>query len=81
VARPKVVFDTNVFVRALINPKGVNARLIVSLDRYILVTSTAIVEEVAEVLSRPEDLGIAAIRKLGAERLLDVRRWFRRPLP
>jgi len=38
VAKPKVVFDTNVFDRALINPKGVNARVIASLDRYILVT-------------------------------------------
>lgn len=61
-AKPKVVFDTNVFVRALINPKEINARLIASLDRYILVTSAGIVEEVAGVLSRPEVLGVATIR-------------------
>jgi putative PIN family toxin of toxin-antitoxin system len=70
VARPKVVFDTNVFVRALINPKGINARLVASLDRYILVTSMAIVE----VLFRPEVLGAAAVRKLGAERFLELLR-------
>ncbi|MHB8730655.1 MAG: hypothetical protein ACYDAB_02560 [bacterium] len=73
-AKPKVVFDTNVFVRALINPKGVNARLIASLDRYILVTLAGIVEEVAAVLARPEVLGVGAIRKIGAARLLDLLR-------
>lgn len=41
-AGPKVVFDTNVFVRALINPKGINARLVASLDRYVLVSSAAL---------------------------------------
>jgi putative PIN family toxin of toxin-antitoxin system len=74
VARPKVVFDTNVFVRALINPKGINARLILSLSRYVLVTSVAIVEEVAEVLARPGVLDDTAIRKLDVERVLELLR-------
>ena len=71
-ARPKVVFDTNVFVRALINPKGINARLILSLSSYVLVTSAAIVEEVAEVLSRPGVLDDKAIQKLDVERVLEL---------
>jgi putative PIN family toxin of toxin-antitoxin system len=69
VARPKVVFDTNVFVRALINPKGINARLILSLSRYVLVMSAA---EVAEVLARPGVLDDTAIRKLDVERVLEL---------
>ncbi len=73
-AGPKVVFDTNVFVRALINPKGINARLVASLDRYVLVSSAAIVEEVAEVLFRPEVLGVTALRKLDAQRLVELLR-------
>jgi len=71
VARPKVVFDTNVFVRALINPKGINARLILSLSRYVLVMSAA---EVGEVLARPGVLDDTAIRKLDVERVLELLR-------
>jgi predicted nucleic acid-binding protein len=52
VAKRLVVFDTNVFLRALINPKGINARLVASLDRFVLVSSRSILEEVTEVLSR-----------------------------
>jgi putative PIN family toxin of toxin-antitoxin system len=74
VGRPRVIFDTNVFLRALINPKGVNARLVQSLDRFILVVSPAIIEEVAEVLSRPELLGVKGIRKLDADRLVELLR-------
>ncbi len=73
-AKPRVVFDTNVFLRALINPKGINARLLRSLDRYVIVTSRPIIEEVAEVLSRPELLRVKAIRKIDASRLLDILR-------
>jgi len=56
----------------LINPKGINARLILSLSTYVLVTSAAIVEEVAEVLARPGVLHDTAIRKLDVERVPDV---------
>ncbi len=73
-ARPKVVFDTNVFLRALINPKGINARLVQSLDQLVLVVSPAIVEEVADVLSRPDLLGVKGVRKLDADRLVELLR-------
>lgn len=72
--KPKVVFDTNVFLRALINPKGVNARLVRSLDRYLLFTSTAMVEEVVEVLSRGDLLGAKSIRAVDADRMIGLLR-------
>ncbi len=56
-AKPRVVFDTNVFVRALINPRGINARLLESRRRFVLITSPAIIEEVTEVLARIDLLG------------------------
>jgi len=74
VAKPRVVFDTNLFLRALINPKGVNAHLLQSLDRYLLITSPAILEEVIEVLSRPELLRSKAIAKLDAARMINLLR-------
>ena len=58
----------------MINPKGINARLILSLSSYVLVTSAAIVEEVAEVLARPGVLDDTAIRKLDVERVLELLR-------
>lgn len=74
VDRPKVVFDTNVFLRALINPKGINARRVQSLGQFILVVSSAILEEVADVLARPELLGVKGVRKLDADRLVELLR-------
>jgi putative PIN family toxin of toxin-antitoxin system len=51
----RVVFDTVVFVRALINPHGFAGRLVFEFfDRYQLVLSQPIVEEILEVLQRPE---------------------------
>ncbi len=38
--KPRVVFDTNVFVRALINPQGINARLIQFSQQYALLTAS-----------------------------------------
>ncbi len=73
-ARPRVVFDTNIFVRALINPKGINARLVQSLDRYLVITSLAILEEVVEVLSQPNLLGSKAIAWLDADRAIELLR-------
>jgi uncharacterized protein len=50
---PRVVFDTVIFVRALINPYGRWGELVFShSDRYCVILSRPIVEEVLEVLSR-----------------------------
>ena len=52
---PRAVFDTVVFVRALINPFGVWGRLIFQHGHaYTLIISPPVVEEILEVLHRPE---------------------------
>src|SRR5262245_9087729 len=51
----KAVFDTVVFVRALINPHGLWGRLIFAhYARYQLCLCQPVVEEIVEVLHRPE---------------------------
>ena len=51
----KAVFDTVVFVRALINPFGVWGRLVFEQGHaYTLIVSPPIVAEILEVLHRPE---------------------------
>ena len=51
----KVVFDTVVFVRGLINPRGFAGKLVFEYaDQYELILSQPIVEELLEVLQRPE---------------------------
>lgn len=79
--RPRVVFDTNVFVRALINPQGINARLIQFSQQYALLTSPAIIEEVTEVLSRSDLLRAKGIQEVDAERLITGLRRARRVFP
>lgn len=79
--KPRVVFDTNVFVRALISPRGVNARLIESRRLYRLFASPAILQEVTEVLARADLLQAKAIRKVEAERLIGLLRRARRVSP
>lgn len=50
----RVVIDTVVFVRALINRRSHAARLVLEMgDRYDLLASSAIVSEVRDVLYRP----------------------------
>jgi len=52
----RATLDTNIFVRAIISPSGINACLIDlwKQDRFILVLSKDIVEEIFEILLRPE---------------------------
>ena len=50
----RVVLDTVVFLRALINPKGRWGRLLFDLsDRYVVVISPEIIREIIAVLYRP----------------------------
>jgi putative PIN family toxin of toxin-antitoxin system len=52
---PRVVFDTVVFVRALINPYGLWGRLIFAhADAYHLIVSPPVIQEILEVIHRPE---------------------------
>ena len=48
----RVVFDTNIFLRTLINPKGVNAQIFKQIDKYVLVISQNILEEIIDVVFR-----------------------------
>lgn len=51
----RAVFDTVIFVRALINPASICGRLIFQYaDRYRLFLSEPVVREILEVLHRPE---------------------------
>jgi predicted nucleic acid-binding protein len=52
---PRVVFDTVVFVRALINPHGRWGQLVFQhFPRYTLIISRPVVVELLDVLRRPE---------------------------
>ncbi len=52
---PRVVFDTVIFVRSLINPHSLWGRLVFQYaDSYDLVVSPSVVQEILEVLHRPE---------------------------
>ncbi|MBM3241401.1 putative toxin-antitoxin system toxin component, PIN family [Candidatus Poribacteria bacterium] len=52
----RVTLDTNIFVRSLITPEGINAQVVDfwKQDKYVLVLSQEIIEEIIEVLLRPE---------------------------
>jgi uncharacterized protein len=51
----RVVLDTVIFVRALINPKGRWGRLLFEhADKYVIVLSPEIVKEILDVINRPE---------------------------
>lgn len=52
----RVTLDTNIFVRSLITPTGINAKVVDfwKQDKYVLVLSKEIVEEIIEVLLRSE---------------------------
>ncbi len=53
--KPRAVLDTNVFVSGLINPRGTPAAIFRALrsERFTLVSSPPINEEIIEVLNRP----------------------------
>lgn len=52
---PRVVLDTVIFIRALLNPHGFSGRLLFEyLNDYSLVLSSQLIEEILEVLGRKE---------------------------
>src|SRR5262245_59205099 len=69
----KVVFDTVIFVRSLINPHSICGRLVFSyFDRYRLFVSEPVVREMLGVLGRPE-----LSKKFRSLENLDMRQLFR----
>ena len=70
---PRVIFDTVVFVRCLLNPHSPAARLVFQYwDRYELVLSRAILEEILEVLSRPEIIRKYPINRTNLKDIFDA---------
>jgi putative PIN family toxin of toxin-antitoxin system len=71
---PRAVFDTVVFVRALINPHGIWGRLIFQhTTAYALIISPPVVEEILEVLHRPElTRRFRSVAGLDLTRIVDI---------
>lgn len=70
----RTVLDTVVFVRALINPRGLWGRLVFEhADRYRLVVSPPVLREIVEVLRRPELTAKSRrLAALEARRIIDL---------
>ncbi|MEW5986442.1 MAG: putative toxin-antitoxin system toxin component, PIN family [Chloroflexota bacterium] len=70
----RAVLDTNVFLRALINPHSYCGRLLTEfVDQYELVLSPAIIREVLEVLQRPRLLAkLPQITQIDVVRLITL---------
>ena len=71
---PRVVFDTVVFVRALINPFSFCGRIVFERFRdYTLVLSPPVAKEILEVLHRPELTSkLSTLAGLDIRRVLDI---------
>ncbi len=53
--KPRIVLDTQVLLRAVINRRSLPAQIVYDLhDAYILLVSEATLKEIAEVLNRPK---------------------------
>ena len=70
----RVVIDTVVFVRSLLNPHSRSGRLIFAhADEYRLILSAPIIREVLEVLHRPEiTRKIRFVADMDTRRVLDI---------
>jgi hypothetical protein len=73
-SEPVVIFDTVVFVRALINPHSFWGRLVFEHYReYQLIISPQILSEIIEVLRRPELTSrFSAIQGIDAESIIET---------
>ena len=71
---PVVIFDTVIFVRALINPHSFWGRLVFEhYQDYQLIVSPPILAEIIEVLKRPELTSrFSAIRGIDAESIIEI---------
>lgn len=70
---PKVVFDTVVFVRSLINPHGIWGELVSLSDSYELFLSQPVLTEILKVLNRPEITSkFRALNSLNKDTVMDI---------
>jgi predicted nucleic acid-binding protein len=68
----RVVFDTVVFVRALINSRSICGRLVLDFpDRYRLFLSRQVLQEILEVLARRELLDRLKLRGIDYRKALE----------
>ena len=70
----KVVIDTVVFVRSLINPKSICGQIVFSHNKtYQLFVSEPIVKEILEVLRRPELTSkFQTLQKMDFQKVLEI---------
>lgn len=70
----RVVLDTVVFVRAMINPHSRSGRLLANYaERYVLLISKPTAEEILKVIQRPElKLKFRSLGRLNARRVIDL---------
>jgi len=70
----RAVFDTNIFLRGLINPHSRCGRLLSTAgDRYTLVLSPEIIREIMEVLRRPVILTtFPSVAAISGEKMLEL---------
>lgn len=70
----KVVFDTVVFVRSLINPNSWWGKILFQhTDSYRLIVSREVLQEIIEVLQRPEITSLFhTIAGLDKERIIEI---------
>ncbi len=70
----RVVLDTVVFVRALLNPHNACGRILFThFDRYQLVVSEPVLKEILEVLQRPElTRRFSRLASLNPQRVLEI---------
>ena len=70
----RVVLDTVVFVRALINPYSRSGRLLSEFsDRYTIIVSKATAQELLEVIQRPElARKYRSLAKIGPRQVIDL---------
>lgn len=50
----RIVFDTNIFLRAVLNPHGLSAWVLHQMELLEVIVSKEIVDEIVDVFSRPE---------------------------
>ncbi len=70
----RVVFDTVIFVRALLNPKSRCGRLLFQyFDRYKIIVSQATVRELLQVIERSEIIAkYKSVASLDRQRMIDL---------
>ncbi len=70
----RATLDTNVFLRSLLSPSGINARVVnLWMDEcFILVLSDEIIDEITDVLLRPNLMNLGNYTQSDVQALIDL---------